>query len=760
MAGENADDRTRSQIELLLRELDKLSILPCVSTRLFAEMPGSQSQSLPASLVEIIESDPALVVLILSLMHEKGLGFTAGDVSIRRAIDKLGPAVVSDALLSAEVMLPVENGNGHDRLSRRTLLIQHSVAVACCGEEIARAMPSGVDSQSAYMAGLLHDIAKLAMEQIMPRSFARISEQAKAEGSSALRVEQKLLGPDHTILGKRLAQQWHLPQEIVFAIWFHHIDSAALSDSIAETRIAKIVQLADLVARQCELGQSGSYDSPKNADEIAASLGIEAQQLQEIREGLADKVEKRCSALGLKMPNAVSDYCKSVHATAAQLSGANNTLAEQVRKLQADSSHFGFIRDFLLSTDSNGLAIEAARNFAVRWQKFYQTGMAFLYLIEPGPSRNLEAVVVETIEKSRVVTLNVPADVPLIPRDIEDKFAMLDAADHTGWLFEQLEVQFDLDESKIVPLLSAGKAVGALIFELRYPQDVERFGEHFAAAASVGGAVLDMLVSSSRQERLTEHFAQLFTVLKSPEPEPEAVVEAEPEQVAAPSQSPGSLDALAEMAAGAAHELNNPLSVISGRAQLLSAGETNPDKSRMLRQIRENAGEISAVIEDLMAFANPQTPKPEQAAVKQILSEAVQFAGQKAETDHITVQLQVGDDVPEVYVDSSQIVSAIANIICNSLESYKDKAGPIKILAVADAAADVVKVQVSDLGRGMDSATISKASQPFLSAHTAARKRGMGLSHAQRLVELNNGTLEIQSNAGGGTTVTVSLPCH
>jgi putative nucleotidyltransferase with HDIG domain len=760
MAGENTDDRTRSQIELLLRELDQLSILPCVGAKLFAEVPAWKSHSLPASLAEIIESDPSLAVRLLSLMHEKGFGFGAGDISIRRAIDKLGPAVVRDGLLSAEVILPVENGNGQDRLSRRILLIQHSIAVACCASDIAKIVSPAVDSETAYLAGLLHDIAKLAMEQIMPKSFARIAEQAKIENSSALRVEQKLLGLDHTILGKRLAQQWHLPQEIVFAIWFHHIDSAALSDSLAETRIAKIVQLADMVARQCELGQSGSYDVPKNVDEIAMSLGIEAGQLQELRDGLADKVEKRCSTLGLEMPNAVGDYCKSVHDTAAQLSGSNNTLAEQVRNMQADSSHFGFIRDFLLSTDPNGLAIEAAGNFASRWQKFYQTGMAFIYLIEPGSSRKIDAVVIETIEKSRVVTLNVPSDVPLIPRDIEDKFAILDAADHTGWLFEQLEVQFDLDESKIVPLLSAGKAVGALIFELRYPQDVERFADHFAAAASVGGAVLDMLVSSSRQERLTEHFAQLFTVLKSPEPEPEPVVKAEPEQEAAPSQSPGSLDALAEMAAGAAHELNNPLSVISGRAQLLSAGETDPDKSRMLRQIRENAGDISAIIEDLMAFANPQTPKPEQTAVKPILNDAVQFAAQKAETDHINVQLEVGDDVPEIFVDSSQIVPAIANIICNSLESYKDKTGPIKIVAEADSTADVVNVQVSDLGRGMDSATIGKASQPFFSAHSAGRKRGMGLSHAQRLVELNKGRLEIQSDADGGTTVTVSLPCH
>jgi len=758
MAGENADAKTRSDVELLFRELEGLSILPCVGSRMFSAVYSSQSEMLPASVVEIIESDPALAGRLLSLVYEKGLGFTAGDISVRRAIDKLGPGIVREALFSAKVMVPVDNGNGHDRFSRRTALLQHSIAVGCCAGEICRVVSPAMSFELGYLAGLLHDVAKLAMEQIMPKSFARIAEQAEAEHSSALKVEQNLLGIDHTILGKRLGQQWHLPQEIIFAIWLHHIDSAALSNSIAETRIAKVVHLADCIVRECGLGQSGSYDVPKNIEQIGKSLGIEGQQLQEIRDGLGGKVETRCNALGLDIPNALADYCQSVHAAAAQLSGMNRTLGEKNRLLQSDSSHFGFIKDFLLSTDLHGLAIEAGRNFAVRWQKFYQTGTAILYLIEPGPCRSFEAVVVETIDKSRIVTVNAPEAAALMPHEIEDKFDILDASEHGGWLFEQLEVQLDLDEAKLVPLLYGGRAVGAIIFELRYPQDIERFREHFAAAASVGALVLDMVLSSSRQELLTEHFASLFTMLKGSEPE--AVVEEVAEQSAEPSDVPCSLEALAEMAAGAAHELNNPLSVISGRAQLLSAGETDSEKSRMLRQIRENAGEISAIIEDLMAFANPQSPRASNASVKEILDEAVQLAKEKTEADHISVQIAVSPDVPDVFVDSAQIVSAISNVICNSLESYVDKSGPIKILAQTDAGTDVVQVQINDLGRGMDSETIRKASQPFFSAHLAGRKRGMGLSHAQRLVEFNQGTLEIQSDVGGGTTVTISLPCY
>jgi signal transduction histidine kinase len=85
--------------------------------------------------------------------------------------------------------------------------------------------------------------------------------------------------------------------------------------------------------------------------------------------------------------------------------------------------------------------------------------------------------------------------------------------------------------------------------------------------------------------------------------------------------------------------------------------------------------------------------------------------------------------------------------------------GLVKITAEADESGDFVKLQVSDLGCGMDEETVKKATQPFFSGHAAGRRRGMGLAHARRLIELNNGSLRITSRPGSGTTVTILLPC-
>jgi signal transduction histidine kinase len=352
-----------------------------------------------------------------------------------------------------------------------------------------------------------------------------------------------------------------------------------------------------------------------------------------------------------------------------------------------------------------------------------------------------EAVVVETLAKAKVVYLDAPADSPPIPRPVANKFEILNASKHVDWLFEQLGVDFDLSQARLMPLLSDGRAVGAVVFELRYPGDVEMLRENFEMVTSVAGSVLDMALTSCGRQNFAEQLARLVAKPKTDQKQPVSV---------------RSLDTLAEMAAGAAHELNNPLSVVSGRAELLAGAETDPEKKRILKQIHENAGEISAIINDLMTFAEPPAPRATQTEIRQLVDEAVQLTSAKTNVEHINVQIEVADGTKNVFVDSAQIVSAIANVICNSLESYEDKTGPVKITAAPSG--DFVELRISDLGRGMEEESIRKATQPFFSGQPAGRKRGMGLAHAQRLIELNDGSLSITSEPGSGSTVTILLP--
>jgi len=741
---EPANTTVTQQIELAVSGLDSLSTLPCIAVQFLPKL--LQGQFSPSALADIIESDPALTARILSLIEQRGVGLPDGRFSLRQALDKLSAHDVRDAVLSINVMqaFDLDDGIDKNRATAKKELLLHSIAVACCAKDIAETASPQMDSQLAYSAGLLHDMGKLALEETMPKSFASMVEEAKSTKRSSRAIEQKHLGTDHTIIGKRLGQKWRLPNLIVLAIWLHHSQTVTIAEDMPEARIAAVVQLADSIARQAGIGASGSFDLPEPSESISQWLAISPGQLQQIREKLSETVRQKSNILGLYLPKAGANYCKIVHNAAAQLARQHTELSGENRRLQSDSSHLDFITDFLLGINPISGASDIAEDFAARWQKFYQTGMVCLYLAPWRRSQRLEAVVVENLSQSRMVCLNAPAQTSVIPKTIANNFAILNAHDHIDWLFEQLDVDFDVNRTKLMPLLSGRKAVGAIAFELNYPGDVELFEEKFRTSASIAGVVLGMALAQQRQQHFAERFARLISQPKDTQTR------------AAPAEN--SLNALAEMAAGAAHELNNPLAVISGRAQLLADAESDQEKKKILEQIYKNAKETSAIIEDLMSFAEPPEARASQTDIKQMLDEAIQLARQKTNAEHLDVQIAAAEGLESVFVDSAQVVSAIANVISNAVESYGDKPGPIKIAAEAAETGDSVKLQISDTGCGMDAETVQKATQPFFSAKPAGRKRGMGLAYAVRFIQLNKGSLNITSEPGSGTTVTICLP--
>jgi putative nucleotidyltransferase with HDIG domain len=740
------------QVELAVGRLDSLSTLPCVGAKLFSRL--RQGQFSPSSIIDIIESDPALTAETLSLVSRRGLSRPGGRFSLLQALEKLPEREVRDIALSVKIMPfhdKADDAEQHGIRLRKGLML-HSLAVACCAKEIAEIALPQMDSQLAYCAGLLHDIGKFALQEAMPKSFIRIFEQAESAEQSSRVIEQEHLGCDHTIIGKHLAQRWGFADQVALAIWLHHSEVVAISEQMPEARIAAVIQLADSMSRQLSIGSSGSFDAPVQPEPIAEFLGIEIDKLQEIRRSLPSALGQKSVVLGLDLPDNLTEYCQSAQAVAVRFARQQAELSDENRRLQSASSHLDFAADFLLGVSRSAAAIDVAENFAARWQKFYQTGMVCLYLAPADKLETLQAVIVESLAKCSVVTIDVPADTPAVPNAIANDFAILNAHDHIDWLFEQLDADFDRNRTKLLPLLSNGRAVGAIAFELNYPGDTELFTERFRTSSSIAAIVLDMALGRQNQQNYAEHFARLVSKPTQTVGFPDIEV---PGRV---KSSEDSLNALAEMAAGAAHELNNPLAVISGRAQLLAEAQSDQETKEILKQIYENAREASGIVENLMSFAEPPRPRLARTNVKKMLDEAVQLTSRKTNIEMLDVRAEIAENVESVFVDSAQIVSAIANIISNAVESYGDKSGPVEITAGIDESGELVELTIKDQGCGMEAETLKKVTQPFFSAKPAGRKRGMGLAYAARFIQINKGVLNIESELGSGTTVTIFLP--
>ncbi len=752
MSQKYVDATASRKVELAISELGLLSVPPCVAVQYLSKL--LQGEFSPTSVAEIVECEPALAAGILSLAQRLAAGPASQRHAVRLALDRLDADAVRNVLLQTKVTagFEIEFAGEQPALPSRKDLILHSLAVACCARRIAEAAESAMEPNMAYSAGLLHDIGKLALQDIMPKSLATITKEAEATKTSLHQIEQKHLGTNHALLGKQLAQRWRLPEPIKLAIWLHHGHASALAGSVPEARLAVIVQAADSIARQANIGLSGSFDEPQPLEEISTSTGVAAETLRRMREELPSEVQRRSACLGFEIPQVTARYCDLIQATAAQLSRTQAQLSSATWSLQTASSCLDFVQEFLRGVRADGAAVDIAEDFARRWQRFFQTGAVCLYLTAGPREGVVDAAIVEALGHSRKTVIRAPQDDSLLPKPIAGKFALLEAHDQIDWLLEQLDVDFNSDQARLLPLLSDGQAVGVLAFELNYPDDVSLFAEKFEKAASMAGTVLGLALTKENQERWAERFAQADGVCSVPV----RAYQETPHGVLANGPLDTSVEALAELAAGVAHELNNPLSVIAGRAQLLAQVENDGQKRHVLDMIGENAREAAGVVDDLMSYAQPAPPRTARTPISQIIDESIQLAGHKVGAEHVNAQVHISPDAKDVLVDSAQVVVALANIIANSIESYADSLGPVKI--TAQPGREGLRLQISDLGCGMDEATVRKATSPFFSAKPAGRQRGMGLAYASRLIHLNRGTLEIQSQLEHGTTVAVTLP--
>ena len=771
MPEQNPDNSAGRRVELAVGQCESISILPSVAARFLSQL--GRMEFTPGSLAELVESDPAITALILRLCHNKGIVIKQCDTWLLQVMENISLREIRDAVLSANVFGGLSDDGGNDF---RKELTRHSLASACCAKELAKLVSPAIDGDTAYLAGLLHDIGKFLLDETMPKSFDTLLEQAKAGKTSFCQVEQANLGIDHTILAKRFAQSIRLPSDIILGLWLHHSRAGAIP-RMPQARIAGVVEIADIIVRRAGIGESGNYEEQLSAEAIAGTLGLTAEQVKEVGRQLPDLVLQKSEAVGLNILKPGWAYCDALRTTAGQLASDSSKLFEESSQLQSSASYFDFIKELIPKINSSMPAIELAKNYALVWQDFYHTGPVCIYLTDQLEEGIVDGIIAEDQASAKTIMLEVPDDAELIPQPMQEKFVVLDAEDNLDWLFEQCDIKFDLSQTKIAPLQANNRTVGIIIFELRHPAGSD-IAKRFGPAARFGGTILDMLGTIGSQQWYAERFAQALGQTpdprhKTPDIRPQTQAELPTEEKKRQTEE---AEAMAEMAAGAAHELNNPLSVISGRAQLLAKSENDPDRKRILEQIQQNAGELSAIIDDLMSYANPEQPRATETAVGQIINDAIDLTKQKKQMEQLDIKIDISPDVPEVFVDSAQISCAISNILCNGLEAYASgpankehfpanelpgqarQEGLLKIEVSADKTNHAVSIQVVDSGRGMDEQTLARATHPFFSARAAGRKRGMGLAHAQRLIEINHGKLSLASQPDKGTTATVTLP--
>jgi signal transduction histidine kinase len=215
------------------------------------------------------------------------------------------------------------------------------------------------------------------------------------------------------------------------------------------------------------------------------------------------------------------------------------------------------------------------------------------------------------------------------------------------------------------------------------------------------------------------------------------------------------LESLAEFAAGAGHEINNPLAVITGRVQLLLREERDPEKRRELAIVHGQALRIREMIADLMFFARPPLPQRQTCDAGAILDAAVAGLAPKAETLRV-VLVRVGSTAAlQISVDPEQWQAALRAVIDNALNAA-EQGGRIEV--ELRESAEAVEFVVRDDGPGLSDAVREHLFDPFFSGREAGRGLGMGLPKTWRIVTGHGGTIAVESTTPRGATFVLRLP--
>src|SRR5688572_19056800 len=306
-------DLREKRVELILQQLEELPTLPAVALRVL-EVTGDDTSSV-ADIVRVISSDPALTSRILQLTRRADLGVRGEVSTVDRAVLMLGFAAVRNAVLAVSVVQTFSGAREpHDGKSRfdREAFWTHCVAVASCAEllaeEISRVAASGtprgpsnsdIQPADAFICGLLHDLGKIALDAVLPKSFSRVVEAADLLRGNIADLERTVVGLDHMVVGKRLAERWQLPVTMRDCAWLHGQPPQALPANVRQPRMVNLVTLADLLAREQHLGYSGNYTFTVSKPALLEAIGVTPAQVGEAMKHLVEQIEPRAKALGL-----------------------------------------------------------------------------------------------------------------------------------------------------------------------------------------------------------------------------------------------------------------------------------------------------------------------------------------------------------------------------------------------------------------------------------------------------------------------------
>jgi len=215
---------------------------------------------------------------------------------------------------------------------------------------------------------------------------------------------------------------------------------------------------------------------------------------------------------------------------------------------------------------------------------------------------------------------------------------------------------------------------------------------------------------------------------------------------------------IGQLAAGVAHEINNPLQGILAYSDLLVENMPPQDpNNEFVRKIAKQATRCKAIIRGLLDFSRQTAAEMKYAHVDSILRESLALLEKQSLFQNIEIAKHIDGDLPGTIFDASQMQQVFVNIIMNAAEAMNGK-GKLTIAARPDSAKEFLEIEITDTGVGIRKEDLDKIFDPFFTTKEAGRGTGLGLAISHGIVKKHGGTINVDSEIGVGTTFVIRLP--
>jgi two-component system NtrC family sensor kinase len=215
------------------------------------------------------------------------------------------------------------------------------------------------------------------------------------------------------------------------------------------------------------------------------------------------------------------------------------------------------------------------------------------------------------------------------------------------------------------------------------------------------------------------------------------------------------LAGVGKLAAGVAHEINNPLTCVLTNSSLILADLPADDPRREdLQAVVDETLRCRKIVKGLLDFARQTKPQKQQLDINKVAEDVVTLVRNQASFQNIAIRTDLDSGIPPVHADADQMRQVVLNIILNAADAMP-QGGEIRVRSLFESKTNQVMLRISDTGPGIPVEIQDKLFEPFFT--TKKTGTGLGLAIAYGIMERHKGSLKIESSVGHGTTIIVTL---